>query len=327
VFSSNPSAACACTSYPCSNIATFCTTPVCINNASQCASLPSANQLDCTNAVNGNNGIPLRYCFDQPTNPCPPNNACFNYTCSSDGPGSCDVTPVVCPVSSDVCTKSSCGTNGCVFVAKTPAELGNTCDDSNDCTIDSCVSGTGCMHVNITCSTSDKCLKPTCNPVGGCSTVQKNVSEVASICDDQSACTVDTCSNNQCVFTFNVSCPASDLCTSFVCNATTGSCDRVVTNCNDSSLCTDDSCDPFSGCIFSPITCADSKQCTRKECDQISGCKFTPDDTLCPANTTSLSYFCSTNGTCVSVKKKRKISKNFFQKKKKKTHKGCERVQ
>jgi len=115
-----------------------------------------------------------------------------------------------------------------------------------------------------TISVADTCsASPT-----GCSTTPNNVQFTASTtlvsgcsggtpltCDDNSACTTDTCDTaTGCVYT--------------------------PITCNDNDACTTDTCDPATGCVYTPITCDDNNVCTTDTCDPASGCVYTPND-LC----------------------------------------------
>jgi hypothetical protein len=290
-----------CRTSPCGGVSTFCANAVCINVATassgfSCASITNSSE---QNACNANITAGGRYCYSFSTNACSSSDLCNTYSCNATTL-SCDPTPVTCTPSTDICKKAICGSSGCVLVAKSQTEIQQTCNDGSDCTIDTCVAG-ACVHTNITCTTSDQCLKPICLDIGGCSTVQKSGAEIAVLCNDSSLCTTDTCSNNQCIHIASISCNASNACVSFACNPLTGVCDPTTTNCTDLSVCTIDTCDPFSGCIHSAITCQDGKQCTSKSCDPVLGCQFTPDNSLCPANTSGVQYYCATNGTCITV--------------------------
>ncbi len=81
------------------------------------------------------------------------------------------------------------------------------------------------------------------------------------ICNDNNACTTDTC------------------------NQTTGVCSNPPITCNDNNACTTDTCNPADGCHFTPITCDDNNPCTDDSCNSATGCVFTPNSaclTGCP---------------------------------------------
>lgn len=208
---------------------------------------------------------------------CNDNNACtYDDTCKL---GSCTGKILQCYDALD-CTQDSCdkGT-GCVFAVqdKAPCSDGNactigdtcfkekcegkvkTCEDSNDCTIDTCDTAIGncnftandgyyCSDSNA-CTTGDVCKGVKC--VG-----------VTILCNDGNSCTSDSCNQKTgCVFvpTANAPCDDGDACSvDDICQLTVCKAKPVV--CNDDNTCTKDSCNKTSGkCVF--LTLNDSYQC------------------------------------------------------------------
>ncbi len=131
-------------------------------------------------------------------------------------------------------------------------------------------------------------------------------------CDDNNACTTDSCNpTTGCVHT-PVVCNDNNLCTIDICNPATG-CVYTPKDCNDNNVCTVDSCDPATGCVHTPvngddydactidfcdpavgirhvpIVCDDNNACTTDSCDRATGCVFTPivcnDNNACTADT------------------------------------------
>lgn len=112
----------------------------------------------------------------------------------------------------------TCGTSGCSCTGD------SGCDDSNKCTIDTCVSG-GCVFTTKNCADSFGCTTDSCSASSGnCVNT-----EVDSACNDGIACTDDKCSKN------------------------TGCSNTEKNNlCDDGLQCTSDSCDALGGgCFFS----------------------------------------------------------------------------
>ncbi|MBI3833807.1 MAG: hypothetical protein HY287_05710 [Planctomycetes bacterium] len=129
----------------------------------------------------------------------------------------CDSACSDCPANDDSVTASS-------------SSLVPNCNDSNNCTIDSCAIG-ACSHTPVTCDDHNGCTSDACNPANGQCVFTPNAP-----CDDNNACTTDTCNpaNGQCVFTPNAPC-------------------------DDNNACTDDSCNPATGvCVYTPNTTCDS---------------------------------------------------------------------
>jgi len=168
-------------------------------------------------------------------------------------------TPVTCQ-STDKCTKSFCDpTRGCVaqpVVCDTPPGgaiykcnsatgacecIRPACDDNDPCTIDSYVTGKGCVNAQ-KCQSNNLCVIPKCDKANGaCTYVDTN-------CDDGNPCTVDSCdpSNGRCINTPKTcSCPAGSIAS---CNTTTGQCDFKPT-CKSNNECETGLCDPARGCV------------------------------------------------------------------------------
>ena len=116
-------------------------------------------------------------------------------------------------------------------------------------------------------------------------------------CDDESACTTDSCdpTTGLCVYTAVV-CDDANPCTANNCDPLLG-CQYPPISCDDGNACTTDSCDPSSGCIHAPITCADDGDpCTVESCDTALGCVSgpAPDGTVCTDGDA-----CTTNDVCI----------------------------
>jgi uncharacterized membrane protein len=83
------------------------------------------------------------------------------------------------------------------------------CDDSNNCTIDSCDDTKGCQHKVVTCPDYDVCNLGFCNPVSGCGFVKRNCTGNLSIIDN---CTVAFCDVNYTKNGFANPCQAVPVC-------------------------------------------------------------------------------------------------------------------
>ncbi|MDP6944071.1 MAG: DM13 domain-containing protein, partial [Myxococcota bacterium] len=93
-------------------------------------------------------------------------------------------------------------------------------------------------------------------------------------CDDQDACTVDSCDTATGACSHEpVSCDDGNACTEQTCVASTGACAYAITDCDDASVCTLDSCDATTGCVHDAIVCEDGNPCNGAEtCDATNGC-------------------------------------------------------
>jgi len=207
-YSLDLSGACACANFPCSTTGTFCEAPVCVaaGGSLQCSDLPSSQQQAClltlaNQAPSAQN--PLRYCGFVPTNPCPRNTVCSNFTCNAAA-SRCDEINLepFCPAAPNQCSVAFCNASGtgCSVRLKTDTEVQALCDDSNLCTRDICNPTSGqCEHVPIVCPAGDLCTESFCTAQSGCGIRPKNASTIQALCNDQNACTTDTCVAGACV--------------------------------------------------------------------------------------------------------------------------------
>ena len=121
-----------------------------------------------------------------------------------------------------------------------------------------------CDPDKINCDDEDACTEDSCDSEAGCL-------HVAVVCDDEDACTDDSCDMEAGCQNVAVNCDDSDGCTADSCDAVTG-CQHAVLDCNDNDACTDDSCAIESGCQNVPLDCSDEDACTVDTCDVVVGC-------------------------------------------------------
>jgi hypothetical protein len=235
--------------------------------------------------------------------------------------------PTCCPNADN--TSATCGK--CCSAA--------ACDDMVDCTKDSCVSGS-CNNIDdgttcktgfacdtkLGCTQTAQCLKDadcnngdpcasgsclsgsckyencvnggTCCPGVGCRTCCGDAG-----CDDQTACTTDTCNKDgTCSHT-----PNNDACgKGLTCDPANGGCIQCVSDnqCDDGSDCTTDSCDlsthkcvnkPSCG-AKTPICCGTTcgACCTDNDCRPTGGVTTAAVGKTCPVSSCDLSTY-----TCV----------------------------
>jgi hypothetical protein len=158
-----------------------------------------------------------------------------------------------------------------------------TCDDSNDCTADSCkesAPGDGCEFTNVNsgedCEDGNACTEDdTCDGNGGCDSGND------VICDDGDACTFDDCDTaDGCEATIipglpcddGAACTYNDLC------QVSGACQGTGYGCNDNDVCTDDKCLGDNTCDFSnnEVSCDDSNVCTTQDSCAFGSCAGGP---------------------------------------------------
>ncbi len=227
--------------------------------------------------------------------PCDDGNACTAADACANG-GCMPGTVITCE-DNDVCTNNLCDTaSGCYYppltgavcddgnactttdkcAAGVCAGVGLNCDDKNPCTTDSCVVGSGCLHVNNTlacsdgslCTVGDVCVGGTCQ-----------AGSTALNCDDSNVCTDDGCNaTTGCTHAFNTApcsdgstCTSGDACQSGVCKS------AAQVNCDDLNPCTTDSCLNGTGCVHVATTaaCSDGTACTTGDACSLGVCKGT----------------------------------------------------
>jgi hypothetical protein len=112
--------------------------------------------------------------------------------------------------------------SGKIPVEPEPGDPNLACSDANKCTNDQCVNGLVCDNDvrpnGAQCTSGDQC-----SGIGACQDGVCNV-EAALDCNDNDACTVDSC------------------------DAAKGGCQYAALSCIDGDPCTDDLCDPLEGC-------------------------------------------------------------------------------
>ncbi len=198
--------------------------------------------------------------------------ACVNGFCQPGAPINCDDS-VAC--TTDVCNEvaESCD--------HTPVNA--SCSDQNVCNgIETCVVGVGCAPgTPLNCNDSIECTEDSCDPVLGCIH-----SAVNAYCDDNIACTLDSCNKTTgCINApDNTFCNDHVPCTVDTCNAQTG-CEFTPNHdyCDDDIDCTSETCSPQFNCdyVMHNDQCDDGIDCTDDICENGVGCRFQPDDTAC----------------------------------------------
>ncbi len=117
-------------------------------------------------------------------------------------------------------------------------------------------------------------------------TLLGNCDPIPVVCNDNNACTNDSCFNNvgtaQCIFTPFL-CPQPDPCSPQTCSS--GSCIIQPVQCNDNNLCTTDTCSSSTGvavCVFTPVPCTPPDSCHTAACASQNGsCIFASNATNC----------------------------------------------
>ena len=201
--------------------------------------------------------------------PVPSGTSCSdNNLCNGDevcGGGICIPGHTLNCNDNNPCTADTCSpTLGCQHTISP----GASCNDGNACTVnDSCsASGTCQPGVPRVCDDSQECTTDTCNPASGCVFTPRT----GTCTDDGNTCTNDVCGGGVCTHPAKPDtapcddgafCTVNDACTAGSC--TSGG----ARNCADTNGCTADSCDETNDvCVHDPTplngtTCSDGLFC------------------------------------------------------------------
>ena len=211
---------------------------------------------------------------------------CFDSTC--DGAGNCDETLFAgnCWIEGkcykdgqtsgpgDYCFVCSSGVTKSDFTVN----IGNGCNDGDSCTQeDSCLENGDCEGVPRTCDDTNDCTYDSCDPSPDSTTGYPFtcVNEAVNVpCDDEDACTLgDFCSEGTCEAEQTIICEDDGkACTVEVCDAEAG-CGEEALNCDDGNACTNDACEnEEGGCVYTNL--ADGEDCDDKDvCSQSDSCQ------------------------------------------------------
>lgn len=219
-------------------------------------------------------------------------------------PNHCDNQPDIAAE----CIAEECddGNNDCRDGCDSNCELVANCvDDPDDCfattlecdesglgqCVNTPLTGTPCTDDNV-CTEGDVCEEGACVPGG------------PKDCDDQDACTTDTCDSTLGCQYEPVVCSDDDICT----DDTNASCDPVSgciippVNCDDSDACTVETCNADnSGCEYVAVDCDDGVECTADTCDPAQGCNHVPDDSACDDDNVCTDDECDLELGCVNT--------------------------
>jgi hypothetical protein len=201
--------------------------------------------------------------------------------------GGCAVSPSLCD-DRDPCTKDVCDTSTgkCAHPA---APDGTACDDATVCNgREVCASGACVKGTAPTCNDQSACTTDSCDPVAGCRYAP--VADGTS-CADANLCNgAETCRAGACVQGAAPSCDDRNPCTTDACAAATG-CTHVAvadaTPCADSNPCNGvETCRAGTCAAGTPPSCDDYNVCTVDSCAP-AGCQHVPlpDETLRPDGT------------------------------------------
>ncbi|HIA04333.1 MAG TPA: hypothetical protein EYN66_20975, partial [Myxococcales bacterium] len=173
------------------------------------------------------------------------------------------------------CTTDSC--HSALGCQNDPMANGTSCGDTNACNgTESCQGGKCTLGSPLTCGDSNPCTNDSCDPKSGC--VNTAVSN-GTACSDNNACNgKEACQSGKCSAGTPPDCNDSNACTSDSCSPATGCNNTPVgngTNCSDNNVCNGaETCQSGSCAKGTPLTCDDGNTCTSDSCDATTGCQF-----------------------------------------------------
>ena len=227
--------------------------------------------------------------------PCDDGDACTSGdTCAA---GSCAPGPAMGCNDGNPCTDDACDpAKGCVTSPNS-----SPCDDGSVCTVqDTCAGGVCDKGLAKTCDDNNACTDDSCDEVKGCVSLANAVT-----CSDGNACTAgDTCKDGACASGQAVECVDANPCTTDVCLAASG-CQHLANKaaCDDGDACTVQDVCADSKCVAGePQTCADGNPCTDDACEPAKGCTHVNSEKDCDdGNKCTLEDHCLA-GNCVPGK-------------------------
>ena len=253
-----------------------CTADACLSGKGTCSYTPASDGIACNDDDKCTSGDVCKggKCGHKVKKNCNDNDACTIDGCDAKT-GKCLHGPAtngtkcsdgnVC-TSGDKCLVSA-GKSTCQPGKSSPCADGGACqailcDKSNGKCSYIAGNETGPCDDGVGCTISDVCKKGKC------------IAEFANGCDDEDACTVDSCDKaaDKCVHVPGVdgiACDDGDLCTfGDACKA--GLCvPKTKTDCDDNNVCTEDTCDQATGSckypprkVEKPLECDDGNKCT-----------------------------------------------------------------
>ena len=309
-----------------------CTQDGCDKATGLCSHAPTTGACDDGNSCTSNDTCDAGSCKGGAnTCPCQADADCPSDNNACNGTAFCDKAkfPYVCKikpgsvVECDPVKDGTCAANQCDVVtgqcAMAAIAEGKPCDaDGTACTADdACAAGKCIAGKGLACDDNNACTTDSCDSKIGCKYLAN-----AALCDaDGNACTVgDACQDKVCVTGKLKSCDDNNACTSDSCDLKTGACvfdgaavegdpcdadgsactvgdackagacaKGQALSCDDKNPCTADGCNPKTGCVSSATVgpCdADSSACTvadqcdgklclpgaKKNCDDGDGC-------------------------------------------------------
>ncbi len=212
-------------------------------------------------------------CSDPPKqdgSSCNDNNPCTTPdTCQGGG---CGGIPVVCAPPAQCFQPGICDVSDgiCDYA---PSSAGTSCGDPTSCNGNEICNGAGVCNPGtpVNCDPVNPCKSGECQEPGG-TCAETNLPNGTPCGPDESLCfEVPVCSGGECQPAVPVNCNDDNACTTDSCNEEVG-CTHTPIDCDDGDACTNDSCNPVNGCQTSDVNCNDNNTCTDDLCNSDTGC-------------------------------------------------------
>lgn len=265
---------------------TACMKSVCAASSGQCAlaALTEGKACEDGNACTSVSTCIAGQCSGSADKKCDDGNACTSDACSPQSGCVYTANSASCD-DGNLCTTSDiCDKGGCTGTAA-------PCDDSINCTLDSCDTKTGkCAHAQNAkaCDDGQPCTTDSCDLVKGCTSTPAD----GLACDDGDSCTTpDKCTAGKCGGVYTCQC-------------------KTNAECNDNNACTVDTC-TAGKCVADPTAangtaCNSTDKCQKPNTGKCSAgvCNATNQPIVCTAATTCQNAACNpASGKCESTNK------------------------
>ncbi|MSQ84560.1 MAG: hypothetical protein EXR77_17050 [Myxococcales bacterium] len=211
---------------------------------------------------------------------CTANDGCAQAACAGTAVDCDDANP---------CTADACApASGCSHKA-----LSQACDDGSACTVaDQCQSGACVPGKLLACTDANPCTVDSCDSKLGCLHLP-----ATATCTDGNLCTVgDGCSGGACLPGAATTCDDGQTCTVHWCDPAKGCQALAIPGpCDDGTACTNGDACSGGTCSGKPLVCDDGDACSADSCDSKTGCTYSAaaDGTPCGGTGTCSSGKCS----------------------------------
>ena len=216
------------------------------------------------------------------------------------GGGACQPGAAKVCISEDQCVTGKCSvvTQKCAYANK---PTGLACDDGTACTEKDGCDGGVCAGQVVNCDDGNPCTTDACDSKAGCGHVNSE-----QPCDDGTKCTVgDKCAGGKCSAGQKVVCDDENACTADTCDASSGQCKYadLTTSCDDGSKCTKEDTCKAGACLGAAVDCSDGKVCTDDTCDKAKGCVNTNNSAPCDDSDACTDFDKCADGACAGAAK------------------------